>query len=118
MRKKILGMIFVLLFMVAVGSADTFENWKKAYFTLCVADYGTTIIFTQHTSAIELNPLAKHFVDKPVLCASIGMGIMVIQNWGLDTLKEHNKTIAYVVLGIITAIKVYAVYNNWELLPK
>jgi len=114
MRKLILLITCFILIFICLCSADTFDNLKTSYFTLCVIDYGQTNIFLQKGTARELNLFARQFMDKPMLSAPIIMGLMVIEDWSLNLLKRHNKTVAYIVLGILIIAKTYFVCNNWQ----
>jgi len=96
--------------------ADTFDVLKKSYLTLWIMDYGSTLTAMQHDGIVELNPIAKHYVNAPEVFTPITFSLMVVQDWGLSKLRKWNKTVAYIFLGVLTAVKMYVVFNNFEAL--
>jgi hypothetical protein len=112
--KKALSILLFLSLIFPANSlfADTFDIFKDVYFTLCIADYGTTVVAMQQPEMMELNPIARYYVNQPELFTPITLGLMIVQDWGFKKLHKWNKTFAYIFLGALTALKMYAVFNN------
>ena len=80
--------------------------------TLTWADFGITTIGINKYQAVEVNPIARFYVENPGASIMINAGVNILTYWGLSELYKRNKTIAIITAIGINVIRCYILYNN------
>jgi len=94
--------IFLLTLFAVVTS--TYVDYSMSYNAISTGRYS------------ERNPLTRSFVMRPAIAIPIitltGGGLAM----GLDGLYKHNKTVAWIVVGLLFVAKGYIIWHNIRVL--
>lgn len=89
-----------------------FFSLKVNYSAMSWADFSLTTVALNRYNVTEANPIARWYVEKPGLAVSFllihDISVHVFGDW----LYKKNKTIAYIVLGVLTLARAYVMYQN------
>ena len=124
MKRLIVLMILSSLLFSSVYTAETEKEDVKIpslynalrinYFAMNYADFiGTTFVRSScEHNFIELNPIMSFSVEKPMLGIVLVTGLSVLQYSLLGNLYKKNKTMAWITVAAITALKAYVLLHN------
>jgi len=122
--KQILCVLFIVLLMVpamADQKKKPDDAFKVVLFTLgagTMVDYAITTYALNTGKFKEGNKLASWYVEKPTLAIPIILGATYLQSKVLESLRRDNKTIAYIIAGMLFIIRGYIIYHNLRLINR
>ncbi|MBD3282393.1 MAG: hypothetical protein GF387_02175 [Candidatus Portnoybacteria bacterium] len=118
--KKIV--IFALLFSIIMISDTKAEDKDDfAYRTMEFSLVGLNALDSYSTRVLlkrgfyeEKNPLARPFVKNDLTFGLVTAAISTVQVLWLEEVRKKNKTLGYIVMGVLILAKAYAVYHNFS----
>jgi len=111
-------LLLMVLMLPTLPTQTDVEGWRIAkgtYFTLHSMDMGLTYAGI-HQGYTEGNPIAKWYVERPGLDFAVGTGLMIATGHLLDLARKENKTLGWVLWGVLTVAKAYIVWHNMKIL--
>lgn len=124
--RKILVVLLVLFFAVPLMAKDKPEFklkdkpdtvYRVMEFTLAgsiMLDTVSTRYVLMKSGFREVIPHQRWFMKNDFRAIMITALEVVVVTWGLEKLKEYNKTLGYIVMGVIIAARTYAVISNFQ----
>ena len=115
---EVVMILLLMVLMLPTLPTQTDVEWRIAkgtYFTLHSMDMGLTYAGI-HQGYTEGNPIAKWYVERPGLDFAVGTGLMIATGHLLDLARKKNKTLGWVLWGVLTVAKAYIVWHNMKIL--
>jgi hypothetical protein len=60
----------------------------------------------------ETNPIARLYIREPVLSIAIFATADIVVHWGLTSLWQKNRTMAWILLIVMDSARLYVMYHN------
>lgn len=75
-------------------------------------DFTITSIAAHRYNIKELNPIARLYIDKPLVSIPLNIGLTTMAYVASSILYNKNKTLAYIIIIAVNIARGYALYNN------
>ena len=118
MKRLIVPLLLLLLVLPALSqdkpSSIPFRSLQISGSALTWCDFTFTTWALKTGTYGEANPIARFYVDHTSLAIPIIFALDVIINWGLSSIYEDNKPVAWGMLILFTATRAYVMIHNFK----
>ena len=116
--RKLFFIVLMLLLVSPLHAEDfVFKSLQVSQLGLSFADLVITNVGLKY-GAVEGNPLAKWYIEKPILAVSINLSANLLLTWCTSELYKKDKSFGIVMVVVINVIRVYVVYHNLRVLKE
>ena len=116
---KVLG-VLVLVAICPLLYADNdviYDSLMTGYIAMNWADLTLTYAILEN-GGYEINPLARWYLDEPLLAVTMLTLDNIVVNWGCKQIYKANRTAGIITLIAVNLIKGYVIYHNLKVLAR
>lgn len=118
--KKLLILLTVLIFVSPLLAQDLkisipFRTLQLTGTAMTWCDFTFTTWALSTGNYGEANPIARFYVDHTAIAIPIIIVTDLFINWGLSSIYEDNKPLAWGMLIAFTAARAYIMYRNFKI---
>jgi hypothetical protein len=122
MRKLLIPLLLLLLVIPALSqdkpSSIPFRTLQISGTALTWCDFTFTTWALKTGTYAEANPIARFYVKHTGIAIPIILATDIFINWGLSSIYEDNKPLAWGMLIVFTAARAYIMYHNFKVVTK